>query len=89
MRNPFRAAPVAKGEVLVSPKEAREKERQRLLRMHEERGRKARRKLLDSHKNPVHVVLKEKGRSRRKRQQARLRSLSYEVTAKPRREVFE
>jgi hypothetical protein len=60
--------------VLITPQQAREKERQRLLRMHEERGRRARRKLLDSHKQPTVIQLKEKGRSRRKRNDQRERA---------------
>lgn len=89
MRDPYRAPKAAEGTVLVSPAQAREKERQRLVRMAEEKGRAARQKLLARHKQPIHIVKEEKGRARRKRREQRLRSLSWQAAPLARPGVYE
>lgn len=59
------------GRVRVSPEAARERERIRARDRAREQGQRARRKLLMTHK--IEVVVPEKGRARRKRQEARNR----------------
>lgn len=59
------------GKVAISPEQAREKERLRMRERTRQQGERARRKLLATHKEPP--VVKEKGRARRKRQEARKR----------------